>query len=328
MAYETVQVASSRWPVAPRAGCRPEGDEHRQWDEVQAAFASMASFLPRPEAYARAAHSSSRAAGADRREIASSRRWRPSEIAEVPRKSPDRRRNYPAAAEHTYHSTISSPPWARCTLWRASCRMEGGETLFANMYRGLPRLYRPVCTATLEGHAGRYARLRRTIFGRQGRERGQSRRGQPLRQSQTGGRRRRAPVVIRHPLKRPQGVAYVTASPCIFEGWSPKTADRSWSISIRHASRPEFTCTLPLARKAAIPSGQTGEHGTTPPTLWRRAPVMHRNHRRRLAPAASDGVTIALYFQFDVSRRCGASYSPHPARCRRPACPTSALGPP
>jgi taurine dioxygenase len=116
---------------------------------------------------------------------------------------------------------------------------EGGDTLFANMYRAFETLS-PGLQKTLEGM--RAVHGSEHIFGKDGvnarNPEGASRYGN---QHLTGADVVH-PVVIRHPLSGRKALYVNAAFTLRFEDWSVEDSAPLLQHLYRHAARPEFTC--------------------------------------------------------------------------------------
>ena len=100
------------------------------------------------------------------------------------------------------------------------------------------------------------------------------------------------PVVIRHPLSGRKSLYVNPAFTRHFEGWSADDSRPLLEYLYRHASRPEFSLPLPLARGLDRLLGQPGDLALRRQRLQRRAPADASRHRRRLRPATGDDVSL------------------------------------
>ena len=116
---------------------------------------------------------------------------------------------------------------------------EGGDTLFANMYRAFETLS-PGLQRTLEGMRAVHGSAH--IFGKGGvndkNPEGASRYGN----QQLVGDDVLHPVVIRHPLSGRKALYVNPAFTLRFEDWSVEDSKPLLDHLYRHAARPEFTC--------------------------------------------------------------------------------------
>ena len=149
MPYETVQVKKLTGGCGAEVlGVDLKAMSNRQWDEVQHAFAEHGVVFFRDQALTPEQH------------IEFARRWAPidvnrfftpvkgyPEIAEV-RKEPAQKTNI-GGGWHTDHSYDAEPAMGSILLAR-ELPEEGGDTLFANMYRAFETLS-PGLQRTLEG---------------------------------------------------------------------------------------------------------------------------------------------------------------------------------
>ena len=157
-------------------------------------------------------------------------------IAEV-RKEPEQKTNI-GGGWHTDHSYDPEPAMGSILLAR-ELPDEGGDTLFANMYRAFETLS-PGLQRTLEGLRAVHGSAH--IFGKGGyndqNPEGKSRYGN---QDKVGADVVH-PVVIKHPLSGRKSL-YVNPSFTLrFENWSAEDSKPLLEHLYRHAARPEFTC--------------------------------------------------------------------------------------
>jgi taurine dioxygenase len=238
MAYETVKVHKLT------GGCGAEvldvdlnAMSNRQWHEVQRAFVEHGVVFFRDQKLTPEQH------------IAFARRWGPidvnrffkaapgyPEIAEV-RKEPEQKTNI-GGGWHTDHSYDAEPAMGSILLAR-EVPEEGGDTLFASMYRAFEALS-PGLQRTLEGLNAVHGSAH--IFGKGGvndrNPEGASRYGN----QEAAGADVVHPVVIRHPLSGRKALYVNRAFTLHFEGWSVEDSKPLLDHLYQHASRPEFTC--------------------------------------------------------------------------------------
>ena len=262
MAYETVQVRKLTGGCGAEVlGVDVKAMSNRQWDEVQAAFAEHGVIFFRDQKLTPEQH------------LEFARRWAPidvnrffkaveghPEIAEV-RKEPEQKTNI-GGGWHTDHSYDPEPAMGSILLAR-ELPEEGGDTLFANMYRAFETLS-PGLQRTLEGMKAVHGSAH--IFGAKGvnaaNPEGASRFTQPA----SGGRRRRAPGGDPPSAERPQVAlrqSGVHAALRGLVGRGQPAAAGAISIATR---RGRNSPAASAGARARSPSGTTGRPGTTPPT--------------------------------------------------------------
>jgi len=238
MAYEAVQVRKLTGGCGAEVlGVDLKALSNRQWDEVQAAFTEHGVIFFRDQTLTPEQH------------IAFARRWAPidvnrffnhvagyPEIAEV-RKEPEQKTNI-GGGWHTDHSYDAEPAMGSILLAR-ELPEEGGDTLFANMYRAFETLS-PGLQRTLEGMNAVHGSAH--IFGKTGlnaqNPEGKSRYGN----QEKVGDDVIHPVVIKHPLSGRKALYVNPAFTLRFEHWSAEDSKPLLDHLYRHASRPEFTC--------------------------------------------------------------------------------------
>jgi taurine dioxygenase len=235
MAYETVEVRKLT------GGCGAEvlgvdltAMGNRQWGEVQRAFSEHGVIFFRDQMLSPEQH------------LDFARRWAPidvnrfftavagyPEIAEV-RKEPQQKKNI-GGGWHTDHSYDQAPAMGSILLAR-ELPDEGGDTLFANMYRafealsdGLKQTLRGLravhSSAHVFGAQARYAKTGDLAF---------------KNPDQVGDAIH--PVVIRHPLSGREALYVNPGFTVRFEGWSDDDSASLLRHLYAHATRPEFTC--------------------------------------------------------------------------------------
>jgi len=208
-----------------------------QWGEVQRAFTEHGVIFFRDQKLTPEQH------------LAFARRWAPidvnrffkavegyPEIAEV-RKEPEQKTNI-GGGWHTDHSYDQEPAMGSILLAR-ELPDEGGDTLFANMYRAFETLS-PGLQRTLETMNAVHGSAH--ILGKGGyndqNPEGKSRYGN----QEKVGADVVHPVVIKHPLSGRKSL-YVNPSFTLrFENWSADDSRPLLEHLYRHAARPEFTC--------------------------------------------------------------------------------------
>ena len=238
MAYETVQVHKLTGGCGAEVlGVDLNAMSNRQWDEVQRAFVEHGVVFFRDQKLTPEQH------------IAFARRWGPidvnrffkaapgyPEIAEV-RKEPEQKTNI-GGGWHTDHSYDQEPAMGSILLAR-EVPEEGGDTLFANMYRAFEALS-PGLQRTLEGLSAVHGSAH--IFGKGGvndrNPEGASRYGN----QEAVGADVVHPVVIKHPLSGRKALYVNRAFTLRFDGWTPEDSKPLLDYLYQHASRPEFTC--------------------------------------------------------------------------------------
>ena len=153
------------------------------------------------------------------------------------RKEPEQKTNI-GGGWHTDHSYDPEPAMGSILLAR-ELPEEGGDTLFANMYRAFETLS-PGLQRTLEGMNAVHGSAH--IFGAKGvnaaNPEGASRYGN----QHLVGDDVVHPVVIRHPLSGRKSLYVNPAFTLRFEGWSAEDSRPLLEHLYRHAARPEFTC--------------------------------------------------------------------------------------
>lgn len=261
MGYEAVQVRKLTGGCGAEVlGIDVATMTNRQWDEVQRAFTEHGVIFFRDQKLTPEQH------------IAFARRWAPidvnrffkavpghPEIAEV-RKEPEQKTNI-GGGWHTDHSYDPEPAMGSILLAR-ELPEEGGDTLFANMYRAFETLS-PGLQRTLEGLRAVHGSAH--IFGKGG-VNDQNPEGAARYENQDKvGADVLHPVVIRHPLSGRQALYVNPAFTLRFEGWS---ADDSRPLLEYSTVTPRD----PSSRAASVgvrvrsPSGTTAPPGTMPPT--------------------------------------------------------------
>ena len=238
MSYETVEVRKLTGACGAEVlGVDLKTMSNRQWGEVQAAFAEHGVIFFRDQTLTPEQH------------LAFARRWAPidvnrffkaaeghPEIAEV-RKEPEQKTNI-GGGWHTDHSYDEQPAMGSILLAR-EVPEEGGDTLFANMYRAFETLS-PGLQRTLEGMNAVHGSAH--IFGKGGvndmNPEGKSRYAN---QDKVGADVLH-PVVIKHPLSGRKALYVNPAFTLRFEDWSAEDSKPLLEHLYKHASRPEFTC--------------------------------------------------------------------------------------
>ena len=158
------------------------------------------------------------------------------QIAEV-RKEPAQTTNI-GGGWHTDHSYDQEPAMGSILLAR-ELPEEGGDTLFANMYRAFETLS-PGLQHTLEGMKAVHGSAH--IFGTKGVHAKSTEGAGRFGNQQAVGDDVVHPVVIRHPLSGRKSL-YVNPSFTLrFENWSVEDSRPLLEHLYRHAARPEFTC--------------------------------------------------------------------------------------
>jgi len=238
MAYETVQVHKLTGGCgAEVAGVDLNAMSNRQWDEVQRAFVEHGVVFFRGQKLTPEQH------------IAFARRWGPidvnrffkaapgyPEIAEV-RKEPEQKTNI-GGGWHTDHSYDAEPAMGSILLAR-EVPDEGGDTLFANMYRAFEALS-PGLQRTLEGLSAVHGSAH--IFGKDGVNARNPEGAGRFGNQELVGADVVHPVVIRHPLSGRKALYVNRAFTLRFEGWSVEDSKPLLDYLYAHATRPEFTC--------------------------------------------------------------------------------------
>ena len=261
MAYETVKVRKLT------GGCGAEvldvdlaAMSNRQWDEVQRAFVEHGVIFFRDQTLTPEQH------------LAFARRWAPidvnrfftavkgyPEIAEV-RKEPEQKTNI-GGGWHTDHSYDREPAMGSILLAR-ELPDEGGDTLFASMYRAFETLS-PGLQRTLEGLSAVHGSAH--IFGVAG-----VNAANPESAGRYGNQHLVEPdvvhpVVIRHPLSGRKALYVNPAFTLRFDGWSAEDSGRCSSISIA-TPRGRNSPAASAGARARSRCGTTARPGTTPPT--------------------------------------------------------------
>jgi taurine dioxygenase len=234
MPYETVEVRKLTGGCgAEILGVDLKALSNRQWSEVQQAFTEHGVIFFRDQTLTPEQH------------IAFARRWGPidvnrffkhveghPEIAEV-RKEPEQKTNI-GGGWHTDHSYDLAPAMGSILLAR-ELPEEGGDTLFANMYRAFETLS-PGLQRMLEGMRAVHGAAH--IFGKGGvndrNPEGASRYGN----QHLAGDDVVHPVVIRHPLSGRKALYVNAAFTLRFEDWSVEDSRPLLEHLYRHASRP------------------------------------------------------------------------------------------
>jgi taurine dioxygenase len=238
MAYETVQVKKLTGGCGAEVlGVDLKAMSNRQWDEVQAAFAEHGVVFFREQALTPEQH------------IEFARRWAPidvnrfftavkgyPEIAEV-RKEPAQKTNI-GGGWHTDHSYDPEPAMGSILLAR-ELPEEGGDTLFANMYRAFETLS-PGLQRTLEGMRAVHGSAH--VFGAKGVNAANPESAARYGNQHLAGDDVVHPVVIRHPLSGRKSLYVNPGFTLRFEDWSVEDSRPLLEHLYRHASRPEFTC--------------------------------------------------------------------------------------
>ena len=208
-----------------------------QWSEVQRAFAEHGVIFFRDQNLTPEQH------------MAFARRWAPidvnrfftpvagyPEIAEV-RKEPQQKTNI-GGGWHTDHSYDQIPAMGSILLAR-ELPEEGGDTLFANMYRAFETLS-PGLRRMLEGMRAVHGSAH--IFGKEGVHKNNPESAARYGNQHLVGEDVLHPVVIKHPLSGRKALYVNPAFTLRFEGWSAEDSKPLLEHLYRHASRPEFTC--------------------------------------------------------------------------------------
>jgi taurine dioxygenase len=238
MAYETVQVKKLTGGCGAEVlGVDLKAMSNRQWNEVQHAFAEHGVVFFRDQALTPEQH------------IEFARRWAPidvnrfftsvkgyPEIAEV-RKEPAQKTNI-GGGWHTDHSYDPEPAMGSILLAR-ELPEEGGDTLFANMYRAFETLS-PGLQRTLEGMRAVHGSAH--VFGAKGVNAANPESAARYGNQHLVGDDVVHPVVIRHPLSGRKSLYVNPGFTLRFEDWSVEDSRPLLEHLYRHASRPEFTC--------------------------------------------------------------------------------------
>jgi taurine dioxygenase len=157
-------------------------------------------------------------------------------IAEV-RKEPEQQRNI-GGGWHTDHSYDPEPAMGSILLAR-ELPEEGGDTLFASMYRAFETLS-PGLQRMLEGLKAVHGSAH--IFGAKGVNAANPESASRYGNQHLVGDDVIHPVVIRHPLSGRKALYVNPAFTLRFDGWSAEDSRPLLEHLYRHASRPEFTC--------------------------------------------------------------------------------------
>ena len=238
MAYETVEVRKLTGGCGAEVlGVDLNALSNSQWAEVQRAYAEFGVIFFRDQRLTPEQH------------IAFARRWAPidinrfftpvegyPEIAEV-RKEPEQKTNI-GGGWHTDHSYDKAPAMGSVLLAR-ELPEEGGDTLFANMYRAFETLS-PGLQKTLEGMNAVHGSAH--IFGAKGYHKNQPESGGRFKNEHLVGDDVVHPVVIRHPLSGRKALYVNPGFTLRFEGWSADDSRPLLEHLYRHATKPEFTC--------------------------------------------------------------------------------------
>ena len=290
MAYETVQVKKLTGGCGAEVlGVDVTAMSNRQWDEVQRAFVEHGVVFFRDQTLTPEQH------------IEFARRWAPidvnrffkaveghPEIAEV-RKEPEQKTNI-GGGWHTDHSYDPEPAMGSILLAR-ELPEEGGDTLFANMYRAFETLS-PGLQHTLEGLRAVHGSAH--IFGAKGvnaaNPEGASRYGN----QHMVGDDVVHPVVIRHPAERPQGALCQRRLHVPLRGLVGRGQPAAARASLSPRGAAGIHLPLPLARGLDRVLGQSRDLALRRQRLRRRAPADASHHRRRLRPAAGGGGQAVL----------------------------------
>jgi taurine dioxygenase len=237
MAYETVQVRKLTGGCGAEVlGVDLKAMSNRQWDEVQRAFAEHGVIFFRDQKLTPEQH------------LEFARRWGPSdvnrfftavegypEIAEV-RKEPQQKTNI-GGGWHTDHSYDPEPAMGSILLAR-ELPEEGGDTLFANMYRAFETLSDGL-KRTLRGLRAVHSSVH--IFGAKASVYQSGDLKDKFKNPELVGDVVH-PVVILHPLSHRESLYVNPAFTVNFEGWSKEDSEPLLKYLYAHASRPEFTC--------------------------------------------------------------------------------------
>jgi taurine dioxygenase len=181
--------------------------------------------------------------------LAFARRWAPidvnrffkaapgyPEIAEV-RKEPEQKTNI-GGGWHTDHSYDEAPAMGSILLAR-ELPEEGGDTLFANMYRAFETLS-PGLQRTLEGMRAVHGSAH--IFGKGGVNDKNPEGASRYENHDKVGADVVHPVVIKHPLSGRKALYVNRAFTLRFDGWTAEDSKPLLDYLYQHAARPEFTC--------------------------------------------------------------------------------------
>ena len=236
MAYETVDVRKLTGGCGAEVlGVDLNALSNSQWAEVQRAYAEFGVIFFRDQRLTPEQH------------IAFARRWAPidinrfftpveghPEIAEV-RKEPEQKTNI-GGGWHTDHSYDKAPAMGSVLLAR-ELPEEGGDTLFANMYRAFETLS-PGLQKTLEGMNAVHGSAH--IFGAKGYHKNQPESGGRFKNEHLVGDDVVHPVVIRHPLSGRKAL-YVGSHASHIVGM-PEEAGRALLLELlEFATREDWT---------------------------------------------------------------------------------------
>jgi len=238
MAYESVEVRKLTGGCGAEVlGVDLNALSNSQWADVQRAYAEFGVIFFRDQTLTPEQH------------IAFARRWAPidinrfftpvdghPEIAEV-RKEPEQKTNI-GGGWHTDHSYDKAPAMGSVLLAR-ELPEEGGDTLFANMYRAFETLS-PGLQKTLEGLNAVHGSAH--IFGAKGYHKSQAESAERFKNAHLVGDDVVHPVVIRHPLSGRKALYVNPGFTLRFDGWSAADSRPLLEHLYRHATRPEFTC--------------------------------------------------------------------------------------
>ncbi len=238
MTDETVQVRKLTGGCGAEVlGVDLKAMSNRQWDEVQRAFTEHGVIFFRDQELTPEQH------------LAFARRWAPidvnrffkavpghPEIAEV-RKEPEQKTNI-GGGWHTDHSYDQEPAMGSILLAR-ELPEEGGDTLFANMYRAFETLSAGL-QRTLEGMRAVHGSAH--IFGKGGVNDMNPEGASRYDNQDKVGADVVHPVVIRHPLSGRKALYVNRAFTLRFEGWTAEDSKPLLDHLYQHAARPEFTC--------------------------------------------------------------------------------------
>ena len=232
-----------------------------QWGEVQRAFAEHGVIFFRDQTLTPEQH------------IAFARRWAPidvnrffkavdghPEIAEV-RKEPEQKTNI-GGGWHTDHSYDQAPAMGSILLAR-ELPDEGGDTLFANMYRAFETLS-PGLQRTLEGLRAVHGSAH--IFGKEGVHKNNPEAAEPLRQPGHGRRRRGPSRGDQASAERPQGALRQPGLHAPLRGLVGRGQPAAAATTSTSTPRGPNSPAASAGARARSPSGTTAPPGTTPPT--------------------------------------------------------------
>ncbi len=238
MAYESIEVRKLTGGCGAEVlGVDVNALSNSQWSELQRAYAEHGVIFFRDQILTPEQH------------LAFARRWAPidvnrfftpvkgyPEIAEV-RKEPQQQTNI-GGGWHTDHSYDEVPAMGSILLAR-ELPDEGGDTLFANMYRAFETLS-PGLQRMLEGMHAVHGSAH--IFGASGVHKNNPEAVGRYGNQHLVGEDVLHPVVIRHPLSGRKALYVNPAFTLRFENWSAEDSRPLLEHLYRHASRPEFTC--------------------------------------------------------------------------------------